>query len=248
MRHERAAHRRGVWRTGVTRMVVFPNTQTIEGPSRGRDEQTLDAFASRVGHQLGEASALLRASTAAPAGDKAAEQALAAATERVTIVAFDLMEVTSTAAAALEPTVVDLAAALEAALEMLGPSADIADVRLPDAELPAVRADPDLLDRLLRHLLRQAIAAAGGGHVEVEVEEMPQDVRITVRDDGETLSPEAAPLAFEPFAPARGYGPLLGAGISLFLCRRIAERHHGTAVARPGSGGAGAEVTVVLPL
>ena len=86
-----------------------------------------------------------------------------------------------------------------------------------------VRADRELVARLLVHLLRVALSA-GARNVEVEGAEERRLVRVEVRDDGTP----AAGDAFAPFARARGRGPLVGAGVGLTVSRRLVERHGGT--------------------
>ena len=89
--------------------------------------------------------------------------------------------------------------------------------------LPVVRADRELVARLLVHLLRVALAA-GARNVDVEAVEDDGVVRVDVRDDGTPASGDP----FAPFARARGRGPLVGAGVGLTVSRRLVELHGGT--------------------
>ena len=88
--------------------------------------------------------------------------------------------------------------------------------------LPVVRADRELVARLLVHLLRVALAA-GARNIDVAGAQDDGVVRVEVRDDGTP----AAGDPFAPFARARGRGPLVGAGVGLTVSRRLVELHGG---------------------
>jgi signal transduction histidine kinase len=51
---------------------------------------------------------------------------------------------------------------------------------------------------------------------------------------------------FEPGAPPRGRGPMVGAGVSGAICRRIVESYGGRIVARRADA-EGVEVQIALP-
>jgi signal transduction histidine kinase len=121
-------------------------------------------------------------------------------------------------------------------------------IELAAGPLPSVRGSAELLERLLVHLLRAALSARATGRLRIEVDGSEVDGRVTVevRDDGTPLADELAVWGFEPFARVRGRGPLVGAGVSLAVCRRIVERHGGAIGARPRPGG-GAVVAFTLP-
>ena len=130
---------------------------------------------------------------------------LSAGTERAQRFVDDLLDLA--AAGRTEPAaeLVALDEALDAARRRLA-----GELRTPRAEvragaLPVVRADRELVARLLVHLLRVALAA-GARNVEVEAAEEDGIVRVELRDDGTPASGDP----FAPFARARGRGPLVG--------------------------------------
>jgi CheY-like chemotaxis protein len=193
-------------------------------------DDRLDAFAGRAAHQLGEAIALLRGHLVAleQRHDPALEEALGglrASADRTQRFSDDLLDLVA-AGRELDPTrrrAVALGDALDAARERLGGDLQSSRATLRAGTLPAVDGDPDLVERLLAHAVRAALAA-GGRRIEVRGSREGELVELEVSDDG--TPPEDG--AFAPFARPRGRGTLVGAGVSLTICGRIAERHGGT--------------------
>ncbi|MCJ2076149.1 HAMP domain-containing protein [Methylobacterium sp. WL30] len=97
-----------------------------------------------------------------------------------------------------------------------------------------------LIDNALRHatgLTRVEVALSGGGTA---------PARITVTDDGPGFGDREQSL-FERFR--RGDRPAeMGFGIGLALARWLIEQHDGTIVLGAGENGAGARVTLEIPL
>jgi signal transduction histidine kinase len=221
----------------------------------GAGDAALEAHASHAVHQLGEAVVLLAGNTellraGAPGPGDVAEvvRGLAAGTERARRYVDDLLDVLATARELLEPVAIDLGAALGAARDDLAGAFARAGARLEVEPLPAVALDPDLAGRLSTHLLRGALAAAQARplHIAVHGRRSGALVRVEVRDDGEPLDPATAAGHFAAFARPRGRGPLLGAGVSATVCRRIVTAHGGAIEVRPAPGG-GAVVSFTVP-
>ncbi len=109
------------------------------------------------------------------------------------------------------------------------------EVRGTEARL---RGDGQLLERMLRNLLRNAVQAereAGGqGPVELAVEPGPEGVDLVVADRGPGLPPEIRERLFHPFATGRRGG----VGLGLALAHRIVVLHGGRIRLddRPGGG------------
>ena len=91
-------------------------------------------------------------------------------------------------------------------------------------------------------LLNAAEAMNGRGVVELHAGNGPDGWRVTVRDHGSGLSPEAQPLLFEPGFTTKPDGN----GMGLFLCRRMVESQGGRLSLRPGNG-QGASFEAVFP-
>jgi signal transduction histidine kinase len=199
-------------------------------PAYGGAEADLDAYAAQAAHQLGEAVALLRGYLVLleQRGERDPElgeavRGLSAGTERAQRFVDDLLDLA--AAGRTEPTVelMALDEALDAARRRLAAELEEAAVEVRAGGLPVVRADRELVARLLVHLLRVALAA-GARTVDVEGVEEGGIVRVELRDDGAPASGDP----FAPFARARGRGPLVGAGVGLTVSRRLVELHRGT--------------------
>jgi signal transduction histidine kinase len=199
-------------------------------PAYSGAEADLDAYAAQAAHQLGEAVALLRGYLVVleQRGERDPElgdalRGLAAGTERAQRFVDDLLDLA--AAGRTEPVVelVALEETLGAAQRRLAAELSDTGTEVRAADLPVVRADRELVARLLVHLLRVALAA-GARTVEVQGTEDDGAVRVELRDDGTPASGDP----FAPFARARGRGPLVGAGVGLTVSRRLVESHGGT--------------------
>jgi signal transduction histidine kinase len=217
-------------------------------PAYSGAEADLDAYAAQAAHQLGEAVALLRGYLVVleQRGERDPElgealRGLSAGTERAQRFVDDLLDLA--AAGRTEPVVelVALEEALGAAQRRLAAELGDTGTEVRAVDLPVVRADRELVARLLVHLLRVALAA-GARTVEVQGTEDDGAVRVELRDDGTPASGDP----FAPFARARGRGPLVGAGVGLTVSRRLVESHGGTiALAQDDDGTT--VVTFTLP-
>jgi signal transduction histidine kinase len=198
-------------------------------PAYSGAEADLDAYAAQAAHQLGEAVALLRGYLVVleQRGERDPElgdalRGLSAGTERAQRFVDDLLDLAAAGRAEPVAELVALDEALGAAQRRLAGELRAAAAEVHAGALPVVRADRELVSRLLAHLLRVALAA-GARNVEVHGTEEGGAVRVRVRDDGTPASGNP----FAPFARARGRGPLVGAGVGLTVSRRLVELHGG---------------------
>ena len=123
-------------------------------------------------------------------------------------------------------------------------------VSLPDEAL-WLDGDPVRLAQILSNLLNNAAKYTDrGGKIELAVAAAGGRVRISVRDNGLGITPEALPRLFEMFSRGEGAGGRAqgGLGIGLALARRLAAMHGGTLSARSDGPGCGSEFTLSLPL
>lgn len=219
-------------------------------------EADLDAYAALAAHQLGEATMLLRGYVALlerdvealPPHVRHAVRGMAAGSERTQRFVDDLLDLKAAGSLDLVVEPVELDEVLARARVVLAAPLDEPGVELVAAALPRVRGSAPLLDRLLVHLLRSALASRATRSLRIEVDGRgdADEVVVEMRDDGTALSEGLAPRAFDPFARVRGRGALVGAGVSPAVCRRIVERHGGTIDVRPRQCG-GAVTTFTLP-
>lgn len=116
-------------------------------------------------------------------------------------------------------------------------------------DLPAVSADETSVQQVLRNLLSNAAKYSDAGAiVEVRVEPAADGVAMVVRDHGAGIDPDEADSLFEPFYRSPKTAKLAGgAGIGLYVSRRLVDAMDGLIRAAPAEGG-GSEFTVVLPL
>ena len=138
-----------------------------------------------------------------------------------------------------QPIELDLAPALEAAVELARLSMDARGIRLVSRwpRRLAVQADPDHLAQVLANLLQNAVRYTDeGGEVGVVAEPSADTVLVTITNTGDPIPPSDLPRLFERFYRveksrdrARG-----GAGIGLAIVKQIVE---------PWGGRVGAEST-----
>jgi two-component system sensor histidine kinase KdpD len=136
-------------------------------------------------------------------------------------------------------------AALEATRVML--KQHRVEVRLP-LDLPLVRFDALLVERVLVNLLENAAKyTPAGSNVILVAEVMADKLKVSVADDGPGLPPGSEEKVFQKFTRGDRESATPGVGLGLAICRAIVESHHGkiTGTNRPGGG---AQFTFTLPL
>jgi signal transduction histidine kinase len=153
----------------------------------------------------------------------------------------------------LEIATMEVADAIEGAVEAVRPAADAKQVALDvaiDADVGVIAADAERLQQIALNLLSNAIKfTPRGGHVAVSAGRIDGAVAITVRDDGQGIGAEFLPHLFEPFRQADGsttrrHG---GLGLGLAIVKQLVEAHGGTISAHSDGNGRGASFTVELP-
>jgi two-component system sensor histidine kinase HydH len=116
--------------------------------------------------------------------------------------------------------------------------------RADPVELPAVRADADLICQVLVGLVANAVEAVPpGAEVTLEARAANDTVEIAVADSGPGVPPELRARIFEPFFTTRPRGT----GLGLAVARQIVEAHGGRIDVGECRGG-GARFTLHLPL
>ncbi len=148
---------------------------------------------------------------------------------------------------------VSASSVVAAAVKAAGPAYTAKAVVLETSvaeRLPKLVVDPDRIGEVLTNLLDNALRhTPPGGHVEVRVERLDDEVQLSVGDTGEGIAPEHVARVFERFyrvdsGRTRDRG---GSGIGLAIARALVEAHGGTIHAESNGLGAGARFVVTLP-
>jgi len=140
---------------------------------------------------------------------------------------------------------VDLPALLQLALlsttELFRERGASAQLHLPAAPVPLLRADPDRLLQVLLNLLGNAakFVPQGTGQVDVRLLLQPQQLTVEVQDNGPGVAPAQQALVFEKFRQGgdETHRPQ-GTGLGLPISRKIIEHFGGRLWLRsvPGQG------------
>jgi len=226
-------------------------------------ERSKDEFLAVLSHELRNPLTPLRNSLyillqTAPA-DEPARRALAIIERQLshlTRLVDDLLDVTriTRGKIRLHRTRVELGELARRALDDHHLSFESSGLRLEGRFEPGVYwvdGDPDRLAQVVTNLLNNAEKfTPRGGAVTVTLAREERRVRLSVRDSGVGVSPEALQRMFRPFAQApqtidRTRG---GLGLGLAMVKGFVELHGGTVQLASEGQGRGAEVTVYLPL
>jgi two-component system sensor histidine kinase HydH len=110
-------------------------------------------------------------------------------------------------------------------LETLVISDRIEVFNLVPVDLPSVRVDPALMQRVFTNLFRNAVdAMPKGGRLTVDASIGDRSSTVIVSDTGNGISVENLPHLFKPLFTTKAKGQ----GFGLAVCRRIVEAHNGT--------------------
>ncbi|MCX7609408.1 MAG: ATP-binding protein [Anaerolineales bacterium] len=116
----------------------------------------------------------------------------------------------------------------------------------PD-NFPIILADENRLAQVLSNLISNAIKYAPGGEIRIHGEVRPEQVIITVSDEGSGIDPADIPYVFDRFYRSeKAARKTKGAGLGLYLSKAIVEAHGGRIWVDPKPG-AGARICFSLP-
>ena len=148
---------------------------------------------------------------------------------------------------------VELAPIIEAAVDVVRPTAEAKGLRI-QTELPGqpmvVAGDSNRLQQIVWNLLSNAIKfTSSGGVVLLKVQDLGSQVEIRVTDDGQGISKEFLPFVFDRFRQAdstttRQHG---GLGLGLAIARHLVEIHGGAIKATSDGANQGSTFSVLLP-
>ena len=197
-----------------------------------------DDVLSIVSHDLKNPIAAIKAGAGALARTAAAgtiqarvSHTLLRATDRMTRLVSDLVDLASLDAGRLSMRLQPIDAA-EVAAEVVQTLATVAEeegvaLRLePPAGAAPALADRERMAQVLSNLVGNAIkATSDGGEIRVRVEARPRSAVVLVTDTGHGIASEDLPHVFEPYY--RGSARYAGQGLGLAIAKRIVDAHGG---------------------
>jgi signal transduction histidine kinase len=119
----------------------------------------------------------------------------------------------------------------------------------PGENLPLIMASPNHLQGVWLNLIMNGLDAIGegteNGIIRIITSQQGSDVRVSIIDNGQGISPENLKRVFEPFYTTKGLHR--GTGLGLSVCHRIIKQHGGLILV-DSEIGKGTSFTVVLPI
>jgi signal transduction histidine kinase/ActR/RegA family two-component response regulator len=154
----------------------------------------------------------------------------------------------------LEIGAVDLESVIDSALDSIRLAADSKRIQIRrqiDKTASVVTGDATRLHQVVSNLLTNAVKfTPPRGWIEVRLDGADGMARVSVKDNGQGISPEFLPYVFERFRQAdgsttRAHG---GLGLGLAIVRHLIDLHGGSVRAESDGEGQGATFIVELPL
>jgi two-component system sensor histidine kinase KdpD len=229
-----------------------------EADALAETDQVRTALLSAVSHDLRRplAAAVAAIGGLRAAGDSLSEddraELLATADESLATLSAlvtDLLDVSRVEAGVLAVSLapVDAAGTILAAVDELGLGPDEVELAL-DPDLPFLRADPVLLQRVVVNVLANAVRyTAPGTRVRVATSSLGPRAQIRIVDHGVGVLPERQDDIFAPFQRLGDTDNTTGLGLGLALSRGFAEGMGGTLTPEDTPGG-GLTMVVELPI
>jgi PAS domain S-box-containing protein len=248
--------------------IAIDNARLFEAAERARQaaetaNRLKDEFLATVSHELrtplnsilGWAN-LIRNGSLEPGMQQHAVEIIERSARSQQQIIEDILDVSRiiTGKLRLEITPLDLAEAIETAIESVRPSAEAKSIRLEaelDKSTTPVNGDAHRLQQIIWNLLSNAIKfTPKGGTVKVELRRAVSHVEIVVQDSGKGIEPEFLPHVFDRFRQADASTTRLhgGLGLGLAIVRHLVELHGGTVSAESEGIDRGAIFTVALPV
>lgn len=149
---------------------------------------------------------------------------------------------------------VEMALVVEAAIDVVRPTADAKGIRLQailDPKAGPISGDPERLQQVMWNLLSNAVKfTPKGGRVQVRLARVNSSVEITVSDTGQGISADFLPYVFDRFRQA-DIGTTrrqAGLGLGMAITKHLVELHGGAIRAESLGEGHGSTFVVRLPV
>jgi PAS domain S-box-containing protein len=247
---------------------AIENVQLLESESRARalaeeSNRMKDEFLATVSHELRTPlTAILGWARMLPMGGfdeatiaRAIETIERNATAQARII-DDILDVSRVITGKLKMDVkrVEMSAVVDAAINSIRPAAEAKGIKLKVDIAPGeqiVSGDPDRLQQVAWNLLSNAVKfTRSGGTVSATLRRVGPEIKLTVIDSGEGISPAFLPYVFDRFRQAdssstREHG---GLGLGLAIVRHLVELHGGRVEAASEGAGKGSTFSVILPV
>lgn len=172
---------------------------------------------------------------------------ISAAAQRMQLMLADLLTYGRAGRLTPELAVVPTVAVANAALRELGSVIAEREAEVFVGELPAARADAQLLTTVLRHLVLNAVTfnTATVPTVRIDGHRLDDVAVITVADNGIGIAPAHHLRVFDLFQRLNTHEEYAGTGTGLALCRRLIDLQGGS-IALDSAPGGGTTVTLTL--
>ncbi|MFL5352174.1 ATP-binding protein [Archangium sp.] len=226
-----------------------------------RSNQALDGFASVASHDLQEPlrkiqtlSDRLRTTCADSLGAEGRDylERMNNAAVRMRALIDDLLSFSRVSSRAQPFEQVDLQQIAREVLDDLETVTEQTRASISVGALPVLEADPMQMRQLLQNLLSNALKfrrddVAPCICIQGTVDAGKQQLQLRVEDNGIGFDEKYQERIFALFQRLHGRSKYEGTGIGLSICRKIAERHGGSILAR-STPGQGSTFIVTLPL
>lgn len=178
-------------------------------------------------------------------------------TQRLLWIAGELLNISSLeapdASLHLEPT--DVGALVRKVRRVMSVKATKRDIHIEggvEGDLSSIPVDADRLESAVHRLCENAIKyTEPGGTVTIDARRVKEHVEIAVSDTGKGIPPDKMAIIFEKFAQLEDDGDRerdeRGAGLGLYVVRRIVELHGGE-IAVDSEPGRGSTFTLHIPV
>jgi len=222
-------------------------------------EEIKNTFVSIISHELKTPVALIKGYVSTlrredASWDRAVVQdslkVIEEEADRLTTMIEDLLDASRLQAGGLKPNLADISLPnlaerlAERFRTQTGRHTILADF---PKKFPIILADEKRIEQVLANLLSNAIKYAPSGEIRISGQVRPEQVIVTVSDEGAGIDPADIPYIFDRFYRAeKAVRNTKGAGLGLYLARAIVEAHGGRIWVDPKPN-AGARICFSLP-